>query len=122
MEGVTMEYLVVCTDRGQHGRTNFERLTRYDDGTVTENRAYTYTVRMGDDDNPDPVYDDEGAVVVPKSVGKASQRVHHWNGQERWQWKCPRCKRDVRLSGENLRRWMDATPTPVLDVSWLPTL
>ena len=112
------EYVVCCTDRGNHGRVNFLPLVLKDSGEILEMRIRS--ARPPWEKDWKIVAD---GVVAPVPLGlpilEESARVPDI-ADERWRWRCPKCDRDKPLSGANLRAWMAATREEVLDISLLP--
>lgn len=128
MEGVRVtergevEFLICCTDQGQHSRVRLSRLV-LDGDEVREVLARRKASGYADGD---VLHDGEGGThAAPrKYLAPAESHLRMYEGEERWRWKCPRCGRDSPLSGENLRAWMSVvadTPDRELDISLLPT-
>lgn len=102
---------VVCTDRGQHARTDLGHLMVREDGSVD-----SHAVRKG----PSPIISDIGK----RMYVAASDAREDYQGTRRWRWVCPRCGRDVPLSDENMTaiaREFVAAARRAFDISHLPT-
>lgn len=112
------KFQVVCTGRGTHGQISWPELTLTEDGNIVEKRYRSApvpteirgkTVHVEGDSKP--------AVVSRKMPVEATQ---HRSEAGTWRWRCPRCGIDRPLLDENLRRWMRATQSDMLDISHLP--
>ena len=105
------EFLIYCTDEGQHARVKLRRL-RFDGENVTEVLSLIRQTGFGGGFL-------DGEPVSGRTVGKLDPSVTIYDGQEQWAWPCPRCGADARMSGANLRAWMRNTQESGLDVSLL---
>ncbi len=106
---------VTCTDRGQHTRTALASLTVNTDGTLAADRARTQRGAWGRSASAE-----DGTSIADFAVVSTSTSRDDYEGRERWRFRCPRCRRDVILSGERcsaaVRALLDAGVSD-LDVS-----
>jgi hypothetical protein len=111
---------VICTGKGEHGRIVAAELDVADDGTVSE-----VLVRRG----RSPIRGKGTAAIggrelpvnITARMTVTTESVIGANGTLRW--RCPKCKLDRPLSGENLRRLSAhqiALASNCLDLSKLP--
>ena len=103
------QHPVVCTDRGQHGETKVGAALRWDGEHIEE--VLVRRKQTGLPATPG---------VSPTTVETLESARSWYEGEERWKWRCCRCRRDVRISGEHLRAWLAATKSRTLDISLLP--
>lgn len=106
---------VVCTDRGQHARMNFEAITIRADGTVA-----TMTTRKAALPGSGALGSGIGQRVVVATDGHRED----YAGRRRWRWVCKTCGRDVALNQDSLVKLalgLVAANQRVFDISHVPT-
>ncbi|WP_347351725.1 hypothetical protein [Intrasporangium sp.] len=98
---------VVCTDRGRHRRTV---ITHIVGGTGPDGERFRHMTSLGEDPR-----------WIPPSAGSDPG---DGGSRESYQFKCPRCPREVRVNGDRwwtgVRAWFEANADA--GVSRLPDL
>ena len=115
------EYTVCCTGQGTHGRVDFPALLR-DGDTLTERLAHSRPAPWSADAKITPSPGEDPEAAPRRYVAVAATARRDFDGEERWEWTCPKCRQPRRLTGAKVRAWLAFGDTRgrVLDVSLLP--
>ena len=106
---------VVCTDRGQHARMNFESIIVRDDGTVDTMKTRKAAL---------PGSGTLGSSIGQRVVIATDGHRDDYDGRRRWRWVCDTCGRDVALNEDTFTAIVRAyaeNHRRVLDLSLLPS-
>ncbi len=107
----------ICSGRGSHGRISFAPLT-VEGANITERLVRSARSPW----NAGTVIRADGETQDAPTRMIVSADSARW-GDDAWRWKCPRCKKDARVTTSNLLAWIKAQGSREsysLDLALLP--
>lgn len=113
MESDTRRIKVMCTDRGQHAEVTLHRLSIHADH-IDYLRFKEKRGPWGRNSSTPSGTSVTNAAIVPVDSPRED-----YQGRERWRFVCGRCRRDVVVTGDRLRRIAENGVSSV-DISLIP--